>query len=124
VRPVHATVAGTPTAPRGIKVEIDRHARDLDRMRSGIKLGVRLAAWIAAMRATPSTSPFFAEPRATMRNVEAFMRMPRRDATRAVSSFAPTSTMCAHGRAGRNESVCAICAPSVPPGTRRGRKVS
>ena len=29
---------------------------------SGIELGVRLAPWIAAMRATPSTSPFLALP--------------------------------------------------------------
>ena len=36
---------------------------------SGISSAVRLAAWIAAMRATPSTSPLVALPATTARNV-------------------------------------------------------
>jgi len=42
---------------------------------SGINSEVRFAAWIAAMRATPSTSPFFAVPVATSARVSGFMRM-------------------------------------------------
>ena len=33
---------------------------------SGISSSVRLAAWIAAIRATPATSPFGASPAATL----------------------------------------------------------
>jgi hypothetical protein len=55
-----------------------------------------LAAWIAAMRAMPSTSPFFAEPLLIRAKVAGAMRIrPPARATRAVSALAPTSTMCA-----------------------------
>src|SRR3954469_128818 len=66
---------------------------------SGISSGVRFAAWIAAIRATPSTSPFFARPAATRRKVAGFIEMrPEATATRRVTAFSPTSTMCAEPR--------------------------
>src|SRR4051812_23250879 len=65
----------------------------------GMSSGVRLAAWMAAMRATPSTSPFFARPAATSRKVAGFIEMrPEATATRRVTAFVPTSTMCAEPR--------------------------
>ena len=61
---------------------------------SGISSDVRLAAWIAAMRATPSTSPFFALPLRISSSVAGSMRIsPAARATRCVSAFAVTSTM-------------------------------
>ena len=61
---------------------------------SGISSLVRLEAWIAAMRAMPSTSPFFALPDFTMSKVAGSMWMrPVAMATRRVSALAPTSTM-------------------------------
>src|SRR5258708_36485018 len=41
----------------------------------GINSEVRLAAWIAAMRATPRTSPFFAVPEVTRASVAGRMRV-------------------------------------------------
>src|SRR5687768_1945 len=68
----------------------------------GIRSGVRLAAWIAARRATPSTSPFFAPPLATRRSVAGFMWMrPEATATRRVLALPPTSTMWASPRASK-----------------------
>src|SRR5665811_1873145 len=63
---------------------------------SGIRSAVRFAAWIAARRATPSTSPFFAVPSWIRRRVAACMRMlPRARAVRCVSALSATSTICA-----------------------------
>ena len=57
---------------------------------------VFLLAMIAAIRATPITSPFFAVPEATSAKVSGFMRIfPTARARRFVSAFAPTSTICA-----------------------------
>ena len=62
---------------------------------SGISSAVRFAAWIAAMRATPITSPFFAVPRRDQRerrrlHADHAARAPRRDGSRPC---AETSTM-------------------------------
>src|ERR1700690_1228094 len=66
---------------------------------SGIRSAVRFAAWIAARRATPSTSPFFAVPAWIRRRVAACMRMlPRARALRRVSFLPPTLTICAWPR--------------------------
>src|SRR5690606_21395047 len=51
---------------------------------------------MAAMRAMPSTSPFFAVPDSMMASVSGFMRMvPVATAMRWVSFLPPTSTICA-----------------------------
>src|SRR5674476_382162 len=69
---------------------------------SGISSAVRFAAWIAARRATPSTSPFSAPPSWIRRRVAACMRMqPQARAMRWVSALPPTSTMCACPRASK-----------------------
>ncbi len=61
---------------------------------SGTRSAVRLAPWMAAMRATPITSPFLAWPWAISWNVAGSMRMlPVARATRWVSALADTSTM-------------------------------
>jgi len=61
---------------------------------NGISSAVRLAAWIAAMRAMPITSPFFASPRSISDNVAGSMRItPLARAMRWVSALAETSTM-------------------------------
>ena len=60
----------------------------------GIRSEARFAPWIAAMRATPSTSPFLALPARTIASVAGCISMrPPAIATRWVSSFAPTSTI-------------------------------
>ena len=70
--------------------------RELDAARASAAAGgtagpartVRLAAWIAAMRATPSTSPFFALPPAMAASVAGCMRIvPVARATRRVSGL-------------------------------------
>src|SRR3954471_24825407 len=100
VWPWHSTVAFTSTE----EVLLRRSNSTPTRVRemgwaSGINSGVRFAAWIAAMRATPSTSPFFARPAATSRKVAGFIEMrPEATATRRVTAFVPTSTMCAEPR--------------------------
>ena len=61
---------------------------------SGISSSVRLAAWMPAIRAVPSTSPFGASPRATIAAVSGLMRTTARArARRSLSAFPPTSTM-------------------------------
>ena len=63
---------------------------------SGTNSAVFLLAMMAAMRATPITSPFLAVPALTSANVSGFIRMrPAARASRFVSAFAPTSTICA-----------------------------
>ncbi len=55
---------------------------------SGISSAVRFAAWIAAIRATPITSPFFAVPDAINRSVSGRIRItPLATATRWVSAL-------------------------------------
>src|SRR6516225_597032 len=55
---------------------------------------VRLAAWMPAMRAAPSTSPFLALPLRTSASVfGAMITRPSATATRSVAAFAETSTM-------------------------------
>ena len=57
---------------------------------------VRLVAMMPAMRATPSTSPFFTVPRSTAAKASAFIvMMPRATACRAVTGFSLTSTITA-----------------------------
>src|SRR5260221_4599100 len=69
---------------------------------SGINSEVRFAAWIPAMRATPSTSPFFAFPASTRASDAGFMRIvPAAVATRWVSGLAPTSTIFAAPRSSK-----------------------
>src|SRR5436190_6872896 len=75
----------------------------------GMSSEVFLAAWIAAMRATPRTSPFFEVPERTRASVVAFMRItPAAVATRCVSDFAPTSTIFAAPRSSKWVSFCFI----------------
>ena len=63
---------------------------------SGMSSDVRLAAWIAAIRATPRTSPFAADPARIEANVAGCITMrPPARATRLVTSLAATSTICA-----------------------------
>src|SRR5690606_5087059 len=63
---------------------------------SGISSCAFLAAIMPAMRAVASTSPFLALPAWMAANVPACIRTdPSATATRSVSAFAPTSTMCA-----------------------------
>jgi hypothetical protein len=63
---------------------------------SGIRSDVRLEAWMPAMRAMPSTSPFFAVPLRTSAKVSGSMLIdPAARAMRAVCALPPTSTMCA-----------------------------
>ena len=63
---------------------------------SGTSSAVRLAPWIAATRAIPITSPFFAPPDSMSISVSGRIRIvPPARATRCVSAFAETSTMCA-----------------------------
>ena len=55
---------------------------------------VRLAAWIAAIRATPSTSPFPIVPARTARAVAiSITTTPLATAIRSVSGLVPTSTI-------------------------------
>ena len=61
---------------------------------SGISSAVRLAPWIAAMRAMPITSPFLLLPASTIARVSGFMLiMPAARAIRRVSVLVPTSTI-------------------------------
>ena len=63
---------------------------------SGTSSAVRLAPWIAAIRATPITSPFLALPDSISISVSGRIRIaPPARATRWVSALAETSTMCA-----------------------------
>src|SRR5680860_1769900 len=61
---------------------------------SGMRSGVRLAAWIPATRATARTSPLLIAPRATSDAVSGVMlTRPRATARRWVGSLGVTSTM-------------------------------
>ena len=63
---------------------------------SGMSSLVRLVAMMPAMRATPSTSPFFTVPLCTAAKASAFMViMPWAVASRVVTGFALTSTITA-----------------------------
>src|SRR5882672_6638328 len=60
----------------------------------GMRSLVRLAPWIAARRAAPSTSSFLAPPATISLSVAAFMLIvPSARATRFVSGFSPTPTI-------------------------------
>ena len=87
---------------------------------SGIRSAVRFAAWIAAMRATPSTSPFVGRARADQRQRRrAASRCARRRARHAcVTSLPPTSTMCACPAASK----WVKCASRVAAAGRRARE--
>ena len=89
------------------KIIIDSPGFDADEQRTSIRVrgmgwqrgmrsDVRFAAWMAAMRATPSTSPLPCPPRRMRRRVSGRISIrPSATAARRVSSLAPTSTMCA-----------------------------
>src|SRR5215207_9961165 len=69
---------------------------------SGISSAVRLAAWIPAIRAVPTTSPFGPSPRATAVAVAGVMSTTARaTARRSVASLPPTSTIRARPAASR-----------------------
>src|SRR5574340_139511 len=69
---------------------------------SGISSAVRLVAWIAAMRAMPSTSPLAASPPRMRSRVSGNMLIrPLATATRRVSSLPATSTMTARPRSSK-----------------------
>src|SRR3954447_9205145 len=86
---------------------------------SGISSSVRLAAWMAASRATVATSPFGASPAATRAAASGDIRTTARArAQRALSSLALTSTIRAFPRSSRWVSV-----PSTTPMVR-GVKIS
>src|SRR3954463_16077310 len=81
---------------------------------SGINSSVRLAAWMAARRATVATSPLGASPAATRAAASGDMRTTARArAQRDVSAFSLTSTMRALPRSSRWVSV-----PSTTPMVR------
>ena len=77
---------------------------------SGISSSVRLAAWIAAIRATATTSPFGLSPAATRAAVAGDIRTTARArAYRSVAGFALTSTIRARPAASR----CVSAEPSI-----------
>src|SRR5580704_11416295 len=82
---------------------------------SGISSWVRLAAMMPAMRAVPSTSPFFASPLRTMSSVFAVINTrPSASATRSVAGLAETSTIWASPRVPRWLSFFALRATASP----------
>ena len=77
---------------------------------SGISSSVRLAAWMAAMRATATTSPFGLSPATTRAAASGDIRTTARArAQRAVGCLSPTSTMRAWPAASR----CVSAGPSI-----------
>src|SRR5580698_1577819 len=88
---------------------------------SGISSWVRLAAMMPAMRAVPSTSPFFASPLRTRFSVFAVISTrPSATATRSVAGLAETSTIWASPRAPRWLSFFALRATASPGRCERG----
>ena len=84
-----------PFGPEGLPLELARE-RILKALQPlGLVEQLPLAAWIAATRATASTSPLGARPSSTRARVAASMLMnPSAVAWRAVAGRSPTSTMC------------------------------
>ena len=81
---------------------------------SGIRSLVFLAAWMPAMRAMPSTSPFLALPDSISASVLASISMrPVATATRWVAGLAATSTMWAWPWASKWVSVLMVNVPLV-----------
>ena len=95
VRPSVSTVASQCTAEAASSRRKSTATRVIGSgWHSGTRSAVRLAPWIAAMRAMPITSPFFASPRAISASVSGCMRIvPVAVATRCVGFLAETSTM-------------------------------
>jgi len=76
---------------------------------SGISSAVRLAAWMAAMRAMPRTSPLSAEPSRIRARVAGRIRIaPAATAMRRVAGLSPTSTMWARPPASKCVRVCGL----------------
>ena len=74
--PVRAVVAprrGSSTVPASGSTRVDRDSVSASGWHSGISSSVRLAAWMPAIRAVPSTSPFGASPAATAAAVSGVM---------------------------------------------------
>src|SRR6185437_12273210 len=123
VRAVHSTVARHSIALAARSIE-NSTATEVSGTgwHSGTSSEVRLAAWIAATRATPSTSPFFAPPDSTRASVAGSMRIrPPAIATRWVSALPATSTMRAAPRSSKWVSfsvIMAIHKPVKPSGHR------
>src|SRR6185295_5905840 len=103
VRAVHSTVARHSTRePSRSSVNSTLTEVSATGWQSGTSSEVFFAAWIAAMRATPSTSPFLAVPDATISSVAGSMRMkPDAVAVRWLSGLPPTSTMRAAPRSSK-----------------------
>ena len=97
VRPVVSTCAVQRTSPAAATTSKSTAMRVIAiGWQSGTSSAVRLAPWIAAMRAMPSTSPFLALPDAIIASVSGCIAMvPVARAMRCVSALAATSTMCA-----------------------------
>lgn len=95
VRPSVSTCAVQRTSLAASSVSNDTVTRVMGSgWHSGIRSEVRLLAWMAAMRATPSTSPFLAVPPVISASVAGCMRIvPVATAMRWVSALADTSTM-------------------------------
>jgi hypothetical protein len=77
-----------------LDAEVGGDAGEEDRVAQGIRSAVRLAPWMAAMRAMPITSPFLLSPARMRARVAGCITMrPSARATRRVSDLAETSTM-------------------------------
>src|ERR1700733_548840 len=88
---------------------------------SGISSCVRLPAMMPAMRAAPSTSPFFASPLRTISSVSRCMiTLPSATATLSVVALPDTSTMRASPLPLRWLSFFARPATALPGGRKRG----
>src|SRR3954468_22592578 len=96
--PVWALVRASPrieTAPASGSTSSSTSTNDNGSgWQSGISSAVRLAAWMPAMRAVPTTSPFGRSPAATSAAVSGAIRTTARaTARRSVTSLPPTSTI-------------------------------
>ena len=93
----------------------------------GMRSGVRLAAWMPAIRAAPSTSPLVMALLATLAVVSgAIMTLHRASARRCVGSFGVTSTMRAPPKGSRCVKLRSITAGSLRyqdvPGSDRPKR--
>ena len=95
VRPVHSAVTSQRTRLAASSRVNSAATRDSAMgWHSGMRSDVRLAAMMAASRATPSTSPLAALPSRMRASVAGCMRIqPSATAVRRVSALPPTSTM-------------------------------
>ena len=111
VRAVASSRRPLPSALGSIATSSDARAIGWQR---GISSQVRLAAWMAAMRATASTSPLAAWPLSTaLSTAGAMLINPSATARRSVAGRSPTSTMCTWPRPSRCEKPGSAMGPGV-----------